>query len=59
MDIKVEEEMPPEEMISNKLIDAVRQSENDIKAGRYVTLTTEKERKMLFQYLNNNKNKDV
>ncbi|MES0338203.1 MAG: hypothetical protein SFH39_17815 [Candidatus Magnetobacterium sp. LHC-1] len=48
-DVEVEEEMPPEEKISNALIEAVRQSEGDIKAGRYVTLKTAEERRTLFR----------
>ncbi|MBF0317619.1 MAG: hypothetical protein HQL04_05530 [Nitrospirae bacterium] len=48
-DIEVEEEMPPEEKISDALIEAVRQSEDDIKAGRYITLNTEEKRRTLFR----------
>ncbi|MBF0473982.1 MAG: hypothetical protein HQK91_06675 [Nitrospirae bacterium] len=35
-----DEDMPPEEMISQKLIDAVKRSEEDIKAGRYTECKT-------------------
>ncbi|MEE9259156.1 MAG: hypothetical protein V3U37_06400 [Nitrospinaceae bacterium] len=38
-----DEEMPPEEMISDKLIAEVRKSEEDVKAGRYTDYQSEEE----------------
>jgi hypothetical protein len=39
-----EEDMPPEEMISDELIKSVKRSEADQKAGRYTRCRSKKER---------------
>lgn len=51
--IETEEDMPPEERISQRLIDAVEQSEEDIKAGRYTECKTNKEIDVFFEKILN------
>ncbi|MFQ5674020.1 MAG: hypothetical protein ACE5G9_13120, partial [Nitrospinales bacterium] len=38
-----EEEMPPEEMLSNGLVESVKQSDEDLKAGRFTRCRTKEE----------------
>ncbi|MFQ5717282.1 MAG: hypothetical protein ACE5GQ_09300 [Nitrospinales bacterium] len=38
-----DKEMPPEEMISDELIESVKQSEEDLKAGRFTRCRTKEE----------------
>jgi len=45
--------MPPEKMISEKLIKKVGESENDIKAGRYTECKTNEEIDVFFQKILN------
>lgn len=47
--LKPEEEMPLEDRISDNLIKAVRESDEDLKAGNYTECKTEKEQEAYFK----------
>ena len=52
-EIYSEDDMPPEEMISEGLIKAVEESEMDIKAGRYTICKTREESEIFFNKILN------